>query len=348
MTATPPPRATMKDVAALAGVSIKTVSNVVTGTVAVREETRERVESAMARLDFVPNLSARGLRKGRSGIIAVALPDLATAFSAELLHRIVEGAHERGLAVQIEETASVPEREKELVSRARAHLVDGLILNPIRLEDSVLKYADRLPPLVVIGEVEQNRADHVRIDSRLAAADATRHLLSRGASRIAVIGADDDASITTATSRLRLEGVHDALREAGIPGDSALEVNRLPWSMAGGAEAARTLLARGVGFDGIVALTDSLALGALHTLHDHGIRVPDDVLVIGFDDVEFSTYTSPALSSVAFDRRAFAEAALALLQSRMEDRSTPPRSLTLSHHLLQRASTDGRPRGYNP
>lgn len=348
MTATLPPRATMKDVAALAGVSIKTVSNVVTGTVAVRQETRARVESAMMQLDFVPNLSARGLRKGRSGIIAVALPDLATAFSAELMHRIVEAAHERGLAVQIEETASVPEREKELVSRARAHLVDGLILNPIRLEDSVIKYSDRLPPLVVIGEVEQNRADHVRIDSRLAAADATRHLLSRGATRIAVVGADDDPSVATATSRLRLEGIHDALRDAGLPRDPALEVNRLPWSMAGGADAARTLLARGVAFDAIVALTDSLALGALHTLHDHGIRVPDDVLVTGFDDVEFSKYTSPALTSVAFDRRAFAEAALSLLESRMDDRTAPPRSLTLSHHLLERASTDGRPRGHRP
>ena len=348
MTATLPPRATMKDVAALAGVSIKTVSNVVTGTVAVREHTRARVESAMTQLDFVPNLSARGLRKGRSGIIAVALPDLATAFSAELMHRIVEAAHERGLAVQIEETASVPEREKELVSRARAHLVDGLILNPIRLEDSVIKYSDRLPPLVVIGEVEQNRADHVRIDSRLAAADATRHLLARGATRIAVVGADDDPSVATATSRLRLEGIHDALRAAGIARDPALEVNRLPWSMAGGADAARTLLARGVAFDAIVALTDSLALGALHTLHDHGIRVPDDVLVTGFDDVEFSKYTSPSLTSVAFDRRAFAEAALSLLESRMDDRSAPPRALTLSHHLLERASTDGRPRGYHP
>ena len=218
----PPPRATMKDVAALAGVSPKTVSNVVTGTVAVREETKLRVEAAMTQLDFVPNLNARGLRKGRSGIIAVALPDLATAFSAELMHRIVDAAHDRGLAVQIEETATDPERERELVSRARAHLVDGLILNPIRLEDSVLKYADRLPPLVVLGEVEQNRADHVRIDSRRAAADVTRHVLSRGATRIAVIGADDDPSVATATGRLRLEGVHDALREAGIPRDLSL------------------------------------------------------------------------------------------------------------------------------
>ncbi len=344
----PPPRATMKDVAALAGVSPKTVSNVVTGTVAVREETRRRVESAMVELDFVPNLNARGLRKGRSGIIAVALPDLATAFSAELMHRIVDAAHDRGLAVQIEETATDPERERELVSRARAHLVDGLILNPIRLEDSVLKYADRLPPLVVLGEVEQNRADHVRIDSRRAAAEVTRHVLSRGATRIAVIGADDDPSVATATGRLRLEGVHDALREVGIDRDRALEINPMPWAMTGGADGVATLFRRGVAFDAIIAFTDSLALGALHALHDRGVSVPGDVIVTGFDDVEFSRYTSPSLTTIAFDRRAFADAALTLLESRMDDRSAPPRALTLSHHLLERDSTRGTPRGYNP
>ncbi|WP_242684612.1 LacI family DNA-binding transcriptional regulator [Microbacterium sp. SD291] len=338
----------MKDVAALAGVSPKTVSNVVTGTVAVRDETRVRVETAMAELDFVPNLSARGLRSGRSGIIAVALPDLATAYSAELVHRIVQAAHERGLAVQIEETATEPEREKELLSRARAQLVDGLILNPIRLEDSVIRYADRLPPIVVIGEVEQTRTDHVRIDSRVAAADAARHVIARGARRIAVIGADDDQEIETATSRLRLEGVHDALREAGIPRDPRLEVNTLPWSMAAGADAARALLAREVGFDAVIALTDSLALGVLHALHAHGIRVPEDVIVTGFDDVEFSDFTSPSLTTIAFDRRAFAEAALGLLESRMDDRTAPPRGLTLSHRLIERASTSGSPAGYRP
>jgi len=346
MTATHPPRPTMKDVAALAGVSTKTVSNVVTGTVAVREETRVKVEAAMAQLDFVPNLSARGLRNGRSGIIAVALPDLATAFSAELMHRIVEAAHERGLAVQIEETATVPERERELVSRARAHLIDGLILNPIRLEDSVLKFADRLPPLVVIGEVEQSRADHVRIDSRRAAADITRHVIAQGARRIALIGADGDASVATATSRERREGVHDALREAGMTSDPALEVNRLPWSMASGAAATRDLIDRGIAFDAVVALTDSMAVGVLHALHERGIRVPDDVLVTGFDDVEISEFTSPALTTVTIDRAAFAEAALSLLESRMDDRDGPQRSLTLAHRLQLRASSAGSPRGY--
>lgn len=338
----------MKDVAALAGVSPKTVSNVVTGTFAVSDETRQKVEQAMHRLDFVPNLSARGMRTGRSGTIAVALPDLATAYSAELVHSIVQAAHQRGLAVQIEETALEPEREGELLARARTRLVDGLILNPVRLEDSILRHTDQLPPLVVIGEVEQHRADHVRIDSRRAAADVTRHVLARGAGRVAVIGGDDDADIATATSRQRLEGVRDALREAGISPDPALEINRLPWSMASGAAAMLELIDRRVAFDAVIAFTDSLAFGVLHALDARGIRVPDDVLLTGFDDVELSAFTAPTLTTVAFDRDALAEAALTLLTERMDDRSRPPRGVTLAHVIRERASTDGRPAGYRP
>jgi DNA-binding LacI/PurR family transcriptional regulator len=338
----------MKDVAALAGVSPKTVSNVVTGTFAVSDETREKVEQAMQQLDFVPNLSARGMRTGRSGTIAVALPDLATAYSAELVHSIVQAAHQRGLAVQIEETALEPEREGELLARARTRLVDGLILNPVRLEDSILRHTDQLPPLVVIGEVEQHRADHVRIDSRRAAADVTRHVLARGAGRVAVIGGDDDADIATATSRQRLEGVRDALREAGISPDPALEINRLPWSMGSGAAAMQELLDRRVAFDAVIAFTDSLAFGALHALDARGVRVPDDVLLAGFDDVELSAFTAPTLTTVAFDRDALAEAALTLLTERMDDRTRPPRGVTLTHVIRERASTDGRPAGHRP
>ena len=105
-------RATVKDVAALAGVSPKTVSNVINGVVFVRPDTRARVEKALTELDYVPNLSARGLRNGRTGVIALALPDLATPYSAEMAHHFVEAAHERGWGIQIEETGARPERER--------------------------------------------------------------------------------------------------------------------------------------------------------------------------------------------------------------------------------------------
>lgn len=331
----------MKDVAALAGVSPKTVSNVVTRTVFVRPETVERVEAAMAELHFVPNLSARGLRNGRSGTIAVALPDLATPYSAELLHNIVEVAHERGLAVQVEETGAEPGREFELLSRARAHLIDGLILNPIRVEDSAIEYADHLPPVVLIGEVEQRLTDHVIVDSRGASRDITRHVLSRGARRIAAVGGDENAERETAASRLRLEGYRDALREAGITPDPSLEINPLPWTTPSAAAAVDTLLNRGARFDAVVAFTDTLALGALHSLASHGLRVPEDVLVTGFDDVEIASYTRPTLTTIAFDLRNVAEEALSLLDARINERSDPVRSVTVPHEVVVRASTGG-------
>jgi DNA-binding LacI/PurR family transcriptional regulator len=329
----------MKDVAALAAVSPKTVSNVVTGTVFVRPETLERVQAAMAELHFVPNLSARGLRNGRSGTIAVALPDLATPFSADLLHHIVEVAHERGFAVQVEETATEPGREVELLSRARAHLIDGLILNPIRLEDSVVDHAGHLPPVVLIGEVEQQLTDRVLIDSRAAARDITRHVIERGARRIAVVGGDDRADIATATSRLRLAGYRDALAEAGIAHDPRLAYNPFPWTIASAATAIDQFEARGVSFDAIVAFTDSLALGALHAITARGLRSPRDVLITGFDDVEMAAYASPALTTVRLDRRAFAEEAFRLLEDRMTERSSPPRAVTVPYEIIERAST---------
>lgn len=337
----------MKDVAALAGVSPKTVSNVITGAAAVRGQTRERVESAMRELDFVPNLSARGLRNGRTGVIGVALPDLATAFSASLTKMIVELAHDRGLVVQIEETSADPSREFALVSRARTHLIDGLILNSITLEDSVVEHVGHLPPVVLIGEVEQHRADRVYIDSRGAAARMTAHVLGQGARRVAVIGGGTHGTEGNATSKLRVQGHLDALAAAGIDADPALQLPDVSWTISGGAEGMRSLLERGTPFDAVVAFTDSMALGALQALYAEGVRVPEDVLIAGFDDVEHASFTHPPLSTISFDLRAYVAAALDLLSSRFADRSRAPQAVEVPYSLVPRESTAARPRGTN-
>lgn len=338
----------MKDVAAIAGVSAKTVSNVLTGTAVVRPETQERVEAAMRELDFVPNLSARGLRNGRSGVIAIALPDLATSFSADMLHHLVDAAHRRGFAVQIEETALVPERERDLVSRARAHLVDGVVLNPIRIEDSVVDRDRRLPPVVLIGEVEQHVTDRVLVDSRAGARDAVAHLVARGARRIAAIGGDEQSERATATSRLRLAGMREALAAAGLEHDPRREINVLPWNMEAGAVGVRTLLERDVAFDAVLCFTDSIAVGALHALAVAGVRVPDDVLVCGFDDVEQARYTTPELTTVSFDREVFARATIDLLAERIRERDAAVRAVAIEHRVVERASTGAAPRGIRP
>lgn len=341
-------RPTMRDVAERAGVSPKTVSNVVTGTVPVSEKTRTRVEAAMVELDFVPNLSARGLRNGRTGIIGFALPDLTTAFSASIAHSVVEAAHARGLVVQIEETAFEPTREYDLVYRARTHQIDGLILNPVRLEDSVVDHVQHLPPVVLIGEVEQHSTDRVFIDSRQAGRTAAQHLMEQGARRIAVLGGTTtDMFAKQATLGQRLQGVLDAFSAAQVKAAPELQVD-VRWSIAGGADAMREILAREVEFDAVFAFTDSIAVGALHVLHDYGLRVPEDVLVMGFDNVEHAAYTWPPLTTISFDHKDYVTAALDLLASRVADRNAPTRAVEVAHTLIPRRSTQGPPRGHTP
>lgn len=330
-------RATVKDVAQRAGVSPKTVSNVITGTVFVRPETRARVEAALADLSYVPNLSARALRNGRSGVIALALPDLATAYSAEIAHSFVDVAHERGWAVQIEETGTETTREWTLLSRARAHLVDGLVLNPVDLAESAIADDGPLPPVVLIGEVEQNRVDQVWVDSVAAARDMTAHLLGLGHRRIAVVGSPD--VLSRATARLRLQGYHEAMRAAGLEADPDLEVRWDGWTTDGGAEAVHRYLARHELPDAFFCFTDSLAFGALSALWSLGHTVPRDTVVAGFDDVAAGRHSIPALTTVSFDKRDFAETALTLLVERMNAPAAPVRRATIDHTILVRAST---------
>lgn len=327
----------MKDVAQRAGVSPKTVSNVINGVVFVREETRQRVLAALAELDYVPNLSARGLRNGRSGVIALALPDLATAYSAETAAAFVELAHERGWGVQIEQTGSEPHREAELISRARAHLVDGLVLNPVRLAESAIVTGGQLPPVVLIGEVQQDLVDSVSVDSVAAARDMTEALIARGHRRILALGTVR-ADFDTASARSRTEGYRQALAAAGLPHDPALEVG-VPWTPGDAAAAVRAHLERHGAPDAIFAFTDSMALGALSELWRAGLSVPGDVHVAGFDDVVEGRFASPPLSTVSFDRRAFAATALELLERRILDRDAPRERRVVPHALAFRAST---------
>ncbi|KQN41712.1 LacI family DNA-binding transcriptional regulator [Frigoribacterium sp. Leaf44] len=342
-------RATVKDVAALAGVSPKTVSNVINGVVFVRPDTRTRVESALAELDYVPNLSARGLRTGRTGSIALAFPDLSTPYSAEMTHWFVEQAHERGWSIQLEQTGSRPEREGELLSRGKEHLVDGLVLNPITLDASALSSAgtgtgaatDSLPPVVVIGEVEQTLVDQVRVDSVAAARDMTAHLISAGHRRIATLG-DSAGEFDTATARARTRGFEQAMAEAGLPVDRALQYSCPEWTSADAFAVVRAAIDRGDRPDAIFCFTDSLAIGAVSALSSAGLRVPDDVAVAGFDDIVDGRFSVPPLTTVTFDKRLFVDRTLELLAARIADRQGAAELVLIPHEIVVRASSGAR------
>ena len=334
----------LKDVAARAGVSIKTVSNVVNGYVHVAAETRARVQAAIEALGYVPNLAARQLRGGRSGVIALAVPELPAPYFAELAGLIVQAAERRRWTVLIDQTDGRADRERDLLAGLRRHAIDGLIFSPSALTGEEVVGSGG-PPAVLLGaRAGRGVADHVAIDDRAAGADATRHLCELGRRRIGVIGVLDD-SPRGAAGRHRLAGYRAALAEVGLSGGPALEAGVGRFGRAEGAAAMARLLDQDRPPDAVFCVNDLLALGALRTLMERGLDVPGDVALIGFDDIEDGRFSTPTLSTVAPDTPRVAQLAVDLLAERLGDGpavSGPPRELRVEHRLLPRESTVGR------
>jgi DNA-binding LacI/PurR family transcriptional regulator len=307
-------RTTLKDVAERVGVSAKTVSNVVNGTGWVTDDLKARVQVAIAELGYRPNVAARNLRNGRSGMIAVALPDLSQPYFAELASDLVRAAQERSITVLINQTDGREDAERRIAEGIDIPVMDGLILSPLALTAADLEHRVDTTPLILLGEhVGETALPHVTVDNTAAARAAVEHLLSLGRRRIAAIGAQQDGP--NETSVLRLSGYRQALEAAGIPFDPALVGMVDTYHRADGARAAEQLLAAGTEFDAIFAFNDLLALGAMHVVISRGIRVPEQVAVIGFDDIDEATYSTPALSSVAPDTLALARTAIDLLSA---------------------------------
>ncbi|MGW0215722.1 LacI family DNA-binding transcriptional regulator [Micromonospora chokoriensis] len=323
----------LKDVAERAGVSVKTVSNVVNGYVHVRADTRARVEEAIVELNYRPNLSARHLRKGRTGVIALAVPELHIPYVAELARHVVTAAAAYGWTVLIDQTG-----ERVVACGITDHLIDGLIVSPSALTAEDLAGLDGTP-VVLLGErVEHGPADRVVIDNVTAAREITDHLIKLGRRRIAAIG--PQRTDESASARLRLAGYADALRAAGLDYDEALVAPASAWHRADGAAAMRGLLTSGVRPDAVFCFNDTLALGALRALHEAGLRVPEDVAVAGFDDIEDGRFSIPTLSTVAPDKERIAHLAVELLANRLDgDRAAPARALSAPYRLELREST---------
>ncbi|WP_425440184.1 LacI family DNA-binding transcriptional regulator [Pseudosporangium ferrugineum] len=331
----------LKDVAARAGVSIKTVSNVVNGYVHVSPATRARVQQAIEALGYIPNVAARQLRSGRSGVIALAVPELQSPYFAELAGLIVQAAERRSWTVLIDQTDGQAERERNLVAGLRRHAIDGLIFSPLALAGEELTSSGDTP-MVLLGErVWHGPADHVAIDNTAAAADATGHLAALGRRRIAAIGAQSPPSAVTAHQRLA--GYRAALAEAGLPEDPALIAEVDSFHRADGAAAMRRLLDGPGRPDAVFAFNDVLALGAIRALLDAGRSVPGDVAVIGFDDIEDGRFSTPTLSTVAPDTAEIARLVVELLAERLgEEKAGPPREVRVAYRLVPRESTLGR------
>ncbi|MFE0521481.1 LacI family DNA-binding transcriptional regulator [Streptomyces sp. NPDC058954] len=323
-----------------AGVSAMTVSNVINDRPNVRPSTREKVLEAVARLDYRVNVAARNLRKGRTGIIGLAVPEVDSPYYGRLAAAIITAAQRRALRVSIEQTAS-RENELDALSLSRNHQYDGLILSAAGMSQADAERLKVEHPVVVLGDrIFGGPVDHVAMPNREAARAATCHLFEQGCRRIAFLcGAVEEVN----PSSLRLAGYREAHEAADLPADPALVqfVDRL--GMREGAQRAREMAESGLDFDGVFCVTDSLAMGVLRGLADSGIRVPDQVKVIGFDNVSESEFLIPSLSTVDPDHDGMAERAVDLLVRRIEQtaHSTRHRDFVGRFSLVVRESTRG-------
>lgn len=331
-------RVTLRDVAAHAGVSPRTVSNVVNDFTHVSPAMRSRVQASVAALGYKPNMLARGLRQGRTGIITLLVPDLTVAYFAELAHEVVERATELGATVMVDETGGDADRERSLLdTAAKSSWVDGVLLSSLGLSPDDLADLGSRMSVVLLGERTAGSAlDHVGIDNVAAAHDAVTHLIESGRTRVMALG----GTPMDATSRLRLNGWRRAMMAAGLSVSDG-HISTPDYLRSSARSAVAGLMSRPEPPDAIFCFSDELAVGALRGLYDQGARVPHDVAVVGFDDAGISAYLTPGLTSIRQDRAHIARGALDILFERIRGDQGPPRDLTVPYELVVRESSAG-------
>lgn len=329
--------ATIRDVARHAQVSPKTVSRVVNDESGVSNATAARVRQVMKELGYAPDRSARALRTGRTGAIGLAVPELTQPFFAELADSLTRAAAARGISVVLGVTGHSGQGEATFLKQ-HADL-DGIILYWLDLPPADLEREAARRPLVLLGEDDHPAVDRVTMDNDTGIRLALAHLLSLGRERVAVIGVPEPGTTRRGAAHARALALQAACRDLGAELDPALQMPARQWRRPDGAAATEHLIAQGAVFDAVLAFNDGLALGAVHALEAGGLRVPDDVAVTGFDNLEASRFSLPSLTTISPNLVGYASDAVDLLAQRLADPGRPPRTVVERVSLLMRDST---------
>lgn len=301
---------TIRDVAERAGVSHQTVSRVINHHQLVSPATRQRVEQAIRELEYVPSPIARGLISNRTHSIGLVSSDFSDHFFAQVASGAEMEARRRGyylVIASVEEDAETDERGylRLMVERR----VEGLIVARPKLPISLDQASRGLVPVVAIGSREAPGLTVVDVDNRRGGRDAVGFLLRRGHRQIATI----TGPMEWLSSHARLEGYRDALRDAGVSYDPSLVEQAPGWALADGQTAMARLLDRRVPFTALFAYSDLVAIGAIKEMRARGLRVPEDVSVVGYDDIPVAAYVDPPLTTVRQPMREVGERAASLV-----------------------------------
>lgn len=330
---------TIHDVAREAGVSVSTVSRALSGSRRVNPSLVERVKDAASRVGYRHNAVARALRAQRTGVVGMVVPEISNPFFPAIVEAVERTLQETERELMLCDAQRSPDVERRRIHALLGRQVDGMLISPVDSQASTeaLHEAMRHTAVVQMDRyADQTRLDWVGVDDDAGMDLAVQHVRSRGASRIALVSAERQSS----SGRDRLDALHRATASAGL----AESVELLgEFSIEWGETAARKLLADSPLPDAVVCGNDEIAVGVIRQLRRHGVAIPDQVMVTGFDDSPIASYVEPGLTTIRQPRQAIATEAVRLLDARLSDAALPVRKLALEPELVVREST--RPDG---
>jgi len=326
-------RVTLKDVANLAGVSSVTVSNVLNNRPNVSKATRAKVQKAIQKTGYTANLAARGLAGGRTNTIGMLLPDLATQYLGEIVRGASDEVRSAGMEMLIS-TASDIARERNQVAFLQ-NITDGLLLVLPRMADDVLIVVDKagIPVVVIDHRGSKIMLPSVDVDNYRGARAATEYLIALGHQWIGFVSGPKGYEATSA----RLKGYKEALSNAGLAFDTGLLAEG-DFFQPSGFAAGRRLLSLPKPPTAIFVSNDLMAFGVIEAIKEHGLRVPNDVSVVGFDDIPMASQVYPPLTTVRQPLYQMGVAAARIMMAMLHGVEPPSSRITLPTELVERAT----------
>lgn len=327
----------IRDVARLAGVSVATVSRALSNPEKVSAESLDKVHAAIAQVGYRPNMLARNFRSARAYAVVVLVPDIANPFYSLFIRALEDRAQQKGYAVLLGDTRGTPERELDYIRRVETRLADGIV----QLRPSSEKSQNNIPadiPCVNACGCEYTTGPAIRIDNRAAAKTMVSYLISLGHTRIGVIsGLKDNPHAID-----RLEGYKEALADAGIAFEKEL-VTEGDFTMWSGLNAAFQFCNMKQRPTAIFSMNDEMAIGAMQTLKNQGIRIPEDISVTGFDDIAYAKYSDPSLTTISQPAEEMGKMAMDMLLKVIEGEPLSQRECVLPTEFIIRKSTGPAP-----
>ncbi|SLN24901.1 LacI family DNA-binding transcriptional regulator [Ruegeria meonggei] len=330
---------TLEDVARMAGVSTATVSRCLNSPDRVVKATRQRVLSAVDTLGYTPNFAAQVMAAKRTFTIGAIIPTMENAIFARGLQAFQEELHQRGYTLLVSSSAYKPDLEEEQIRTLVARGADGLLLIGHDRDPKIYEYLDRrkIPVLVAWSYLPDAQVPSIGFDNRAAMFELTNRVIGLGHKRIGMISG---ISAGNDRARLRVEGVRDAVAQNELA-VSDLRIIETPYEIENGAAAFSNLMSKGTRPTAVLCGNDVLAVGAIRRAQEMGLRVPQDVSITGFDDIELARIATPALTTVHVPHRDMGrKAALELVG--MVEKTADGTALRLPTTIVERQSL-GRP-----